>query len=210
MRTYPTYELKRCNDHSICLNIKSSRQRMRNPRQTRMLSRVNSSSSALNAETTDQKAERGHSSPRRRQRSSSVPIASIPDTKSQRAWSMSSSTPTMYDLFIIAPVFLLDSCHFQFTVRQMDITKPSTLACRCVLDLDPASLLSSDSINVRSEIRAARESECYEKVNLLHHLLPEVEFFKRAALWSNRRCVRAHAIRSTTVRDVLLEPRGAT
>ncbi|GAB9472168.1 hypothetical protein Gpo141_00009354 [Globisporangium polare] len=66
---------------------------------------------------------------------------------------------------------------YDFTVRKMDITKSDLLAC--------------------SEIRSARESECYQKATLLAALLPDVEFFKKSSVWLHTRCVREHAIRST-------------
>ncbi|KAG7395647.1 EF-hand calcium-binding domain-containing protein 10 [Phytophthora boehmeriae] len=66
---------------------------------------------------------------------------------------------------------------YDFTVRKMDITKSDILAC--------------------SEIRSARESECYQKAKLLESVLPDVEFFQKSARWLNARCVREHAIRST-------------
>lgn len=53
---------------------------------------------------------------------------------------------------------------------------------------------------INSEIRSARESECYQKATLLAALLPDVEFFKKSSLWLHTRCVREHAIRSTKVR----------
>ncbi|KAG3190043.1 hypothetical protein PC128_g11515 [Phytophthora cactorum] len=67
---------------------------------------------------------------------------------------------------------------YDFTVRKMDITKSDILAC--------------------SEIRSARESECYQKAKLLETVLPDVEFFKKSARWLNARCVREHAVRSTS------------
>ncbi|EEY54858.1 metalloprotease family M76, putative [Phytophthora infestans T30-4] len=67
---------------------------------------------------------------------------------------------------------------YDFTVRKMDITKSDILAC--------------------SEIRSARESECYQKAKLLETVLPDVEFFKKSARWLNSRCVREHAVRSTS------------
>jgi hypothetical protein len=51
-----------------------------------------------------------------------------------------------------------------------------------------------------SEIRSARESECYQKAKLLETVLPDVEFFQKSARWLNERCVREHAVRSTSVR----------
>uniref|UniRef100_M4C0K3 Mitochondrial inner membrane protease ATP23 n=1 Tax=Hyaloperonospora arabidopsidis (strain Emoy2) TaxID=559515 RepID=M4C0K3_HYAAE len=67
---------------------------------------------------------------------------------------------------------------YDFTVRKMDITKANILAC--------------------SEIRSARESECYQKAKLLEKVLPNVEFFQKSTRWLNERCVREHAIRSTS------------
>ncbi|KUF83036.1 EF-hand calcium-binding domain-containing protein 10 [Phytophthora nicotianae] len=67
---------------------------------------------------------------------------------------------------------------YDFTVRKMDITKSDILAC--------------------SEIRSARESECYQKAKLLETVLPNVEFFQKSARWLNARCVREHAVRSTS------------
>ncbi|KAG1713279.1 hypothetical protein DVH05_000999 [Phytophthora capsici] len=67
---------------------------------------------------------------------------------------------------------------YDFTVRKMDITKSDILAC--------------------SEIRSARESECYQKAKLLETVLPDVEFFQKSARWLNARCVREHAVRSTS------------
>lgn len=67
---------------------------------------------------------------------------------------------------------------YDFTVRKMDITKSDVLAC--------------------SEIRSARESECYQKAKLLETVLPDVEFFQKSARWLNERCVREHAVRSTS------------
>ncbi|KAE9073475.1 hypothetical protein PF005_g25750 [Phytophthora fragariae] len=67
---------------------------------------------------------------------------------------------------------------YDFTVREMDISKSDVLAC--------------------SEIRSARESECYQKAKLLETVLPDVEFFQKSARWYNARCVRDHAIRSTS------------
>ena len=64
-------------------------------------------------------------------------------------------------------------------VRAMDITNPRILAC--------------------SEIRAARESECYQKAFALDKLLPETKLLKTMSEWRNKRCVRRHAIRSTQV-----------
>nr|CCA17587.1 metalloprotease family M76 putative [Albugo laibachii Nc14] len=66
---------------------------------------------------------------------------------------------------------------YDFVVRTMDITNPSILAC--------------------SEIRAARESECYQKAFALQKLLPESKLLKTMSEWKNKRCVRRHAIRST-------------
>ncbi|KAL0587586.1 hypothetical protein ABG067_002882, partial [Albugo candida] len=66
---------------------------------------------------------------------------------------------------------------YDFVVRKMDITKPNILAC--------------------SEIRAARESECYQKAFLLAKLLPESNLTETMSEWKNKRCVRTHAIRST-------------
>lgn len=51
-----------------------------------------------------------------------------------------------------------------------------------------------------SEIRSARESECFEKATLLASMLPDVAFFKNSSRWLHMRCVREHAIRSTKVR----------
>ncbi|CEG48571.1 metalloprotease family [Plasmopara halstedii] len=65
-----------------------------------------------------------------------------------------------------------------FTVRKMDITKSDLLAC--------------------SEIRSARESECYHRAKLLATLLPDVKYFREITQWLNTRCVREHAIRSTS------------
>ncbi|TMW55023.1 hypothetical protein Poli38472_013785 [Pythium oligandrum] len=66
---------------------------------------------------------------------------------------------------------------YDFTVRSMDITKSDLLAC--------------------SEIRSARESECYRMARLLANAIPDVAFFQKSATWLNRQCVRDHAIRST-------------
>ncbi|KAJ0402348.1 hypothetical protein ATCC90586_006544 [Pythium insidiosum] len=65
---------------------------------------------------------------------------------------------------------------YDFTVRKMDITKADVLA----------------------EIRSARESECYRKAKLLAHAMPDVEFFQKSLTWLHRRCVREHAVRSTS------------
>ncbi|CAI5728978.1 unnamed protein product [Peronospora effusa] len=67
---------------------------------------------------------------------------------------------------------------YDFTVRKMDITKLDILAC--------------------SEIRSARESECYQRAKLLERVLPDVKFFQKSARWLNARCVREHAVRSTS------------
>ncbi|GLE09844.1 hypothetical protein PINS_up021758 [Pythium insidiosum] len=67
---------------------------------------------------------------------------------------------------------------YDFTVRKMDITKPDVLAC--------------------SEIRSARESECYRKARLLAQAMPDVEFFQKSLTWLHRRCVKEHAVRSTS------------
>ncbi|CAI5741513.1 unnamed protein product [Hyaloperonospora brassicae] len=67
---------------------------------------------------------------------------------------------------------------YDFTVRNMDITKADVLAC--------------------SEIRSARESECYQKAQLLENVLPNVAFFQKSTRWLNERCVREHAVRSTS------------
>ncbi|TYZ57738.1 hypothetical protein PybrP1_001236 [[Pythium] brassicae (nom. inval.)] len=66
---------------------------------------------------------------------------------------------------------------YDFTVRKMDLTKSDLLAC--------------------SEIRSARESECFQKATLLAALLPDVEFFNKSSRWLHMRCVREHAVRST-------------
>ncbi|DBA04406.1 TPA: hypothetical protein N0F65_010002 [Lagenidium giganteum] len=66
---------------------------------------------------------------------------------------------------------------YDFVVREMDITQSEVLAC--------------------SEIRSARESECYHKAQILATLMPKVEFFQKSAEWLNQRCVREHATRST-------------
>uniref|UniRef100_K3WBI6 Mitochondrial inner membrane protease ATP23 n=1 Tax=Globisporangium ultimum (strain ATCC 200006 / CBS 805.95 / DAOM BR144) TaxID=431595 RepID=K3WBI6_GLOUD len=66
---------------------------------------------------------------------------------------------------------------YDFTVRKMDITKSDLLAC--------------------SEIRSARESECYQKAHILASMLPDVEFFRKSSNWLHTRCVREHAVRST-------------
>lgn len=83
----------------------------------------------------------------------------------------------------------------------MDITKSDVLACRWAIK--PGLGLyraAANGCNWNSEIRSARESECYQKAQLLSTLLPNVEMFKKTSSWLNTRCVREHAIRSTRVR----------
>lgn len=62
---------------------------------------------------------------------------------------------------------------------------------------------STDRRGRASEIRSARESECFQKARLLQAMLPSAELFKKSAQWLDARCVREHAIRSTRVRPVL-------
>lgn len=64
--------------------------------------------------------------------------------------------------------------------------------------------VGSDEPRACSEIRSARESECYQKARVLSTLLPNVGLFKQSAGWLNERCVREHAIRSTRVRAYFL------
>ncbi|TDH70093.1 hypothetical protein CCR75_009544 [Bremia lactucae] len=75
---------------------------------------------------------------------------------------------------------------YDYTVRKMDITKSDILACSIFIS------------RYRSEIRSARESECYRKAKVLETMLPNVEFFQKSARWLNARCVHEHAVRSTS------------
>lgn len=84
-----------------------------------------------------------------------------------------------YDVGASSFMLLFYWRYLKFVVRKMDITKPNILAC--------------------SEIRAARESECYQKAFLLAKLLPESNLMETVSEWKNKRCVRTHAIRSTQV-----------
>jgi hypothetical protein len=59
-------------------------------------------------------------------------------------------------------------------------------------------------VSMRSEIRSARESECYNKAQILANLMPDVEFFQNSKAWLHKRCVREHAVRSTRVRTLAL------
>lgn len=64
---------------------------------------------------------------------------------------------------------------YDYTVRNMDFRKPDILAC--------------------SEIRSAREAECFEKLSAFQHFWG----LKSLKPWLDERCARRTAVKATSV-----------
>ncbi|ETW02369.1 hypothetical protein, variant 1 [Aphanomyces invadans] len=71
----------------------------------------------------------------------------------------------------------LTSCILQYTVRNMDLTQPAVLAC--------------------SEVRSARESECYEKAQALCKN-PQLTVLLQGCEWWVKKCVKQNAVLATS------------
>ncbi|OQS07971.1 metalloprotease family M76 [Thraustotheca clavata] len=67
---------------------------------------------------------------------------------------------------------------YDYTVRNMDLTKPDILAC--------------------SEVRSARESECYQKVDHFCKTNSTISAFQKGCEWWTHKCVKDNAIQATS------------